>query len=1084
MISDIIKIDNIKDFDFKKNTVIEASAGTGKTYTITQIVPWLLAYAGLSLGQILMVTYTEKAAGEMRARIRKKLNEIAEKLQAEAGPDAEKLRNKIEDEIEKIDDAPIFTIHSFCQKVLSENAVYSNCSQNLTLVDEGRELENFIGKYIRDNVLTDKVLWFLYQNTKTKKISVGSVLKDAIKKYYLGKNGNENLNVVSLEGVLPEEEEQYNEIVKNINNASDKDSDLIMRCFVIKNLKDIYLSWQTEKASKNQQTYTDMIKIVHDALAEEGSKLLAKLREQYKYAIIDEFQDTNQLQWNIFKQIFTDDDEHHLTIVGDPKQSIFSFQGADCKVYEIATRYIKNKGGDIKFLENNYRSSVPMINAINTLAKSGIIKELSIGYKDSLPPSDNQIQPAKLAGMDLKPVYIINEPAENDIVNKIIDYCIPGADGKTKLQIWQKDSDKNKSKYRNVSYNDFAVLVRDRKDADKLLSAMTMAGIPFMWHKDSTLFTTREAADWIALLSAIQVTDFNARNRDILRMALQTEFFDIPLDKINDSTYNDLLCHERQLLLKWRNLAENRQYAKMLETIFSDSGITKRLASYDKIQSLSKYNQIGDFILEYLVSKQGAVAAVIKMLKQLKNKDTENEVYVEKATDMPTVKISTIHSAKGLEYPVVFYFMKEKSKKSQFVRINHDEGTILSIKKDKEAQYEEDREQLRYVAITRAASLLFLVNAKFGKSYAIADPQKIVNLDSDLFEVCNATNQLPNFVAKHTVAGSEDIEPEKPGPISLSQKKLYKHSYTSLSHSKSDVVGVDEYFNDLLNERSQRIDREEAFDTKKSVFIKKYDVNSGVDICDGMYDADNLASVSVDAAGKQYGTTIHEIFEKINFVDCQEDLDNVLDTYCQNHPSARSYDRTIIKKIITNTLSANFPEIIGNHATGRMFQLSCLSPENKKSEIEFNLNPDLYGENINKKAMNNYCNGFIDLLFVREINGRKVYSVLDWKTDLFDAVDGYANYECLKAHTGDEYDIQRVLYSYCLIKWLSQFYSEQSETEIFNNHFGGIYYVYVRGCNSGTGNGIYAHTWDSYEKLENEFNNIINDIYKKESGDE
>ena len=81
MISDIIKIDNIKDFDFKKNTVIEASAGTGKTYTITQIVPWLLAYAGLSLGQILMVTYTEKAAGEMRARIRKKLNEIAEKLQ-------------------------------------------------------------------------------------------------------------------------------------------------------------------------------------------------------------------------------------------------------------------------------------------------------------------------------------------------------------------------------------------------------------------------------------------------------------------------------------------------------------------------------------------------------------------------------------------------------------------------------------------------------------------------------------------------------------------------------------------------------------------------------------------------------------------------------------------------------------------------------------------------------------------------------------------------------------------------------------------------------------------------------------------
>ena len=1082
MISDIIKIDNINNFDPDKNTVIEASAGTGKTYTIKQIVPWLLAHTDFSLDQILMVTYTEKAAGEMRDRTRKSLHEISEKLKDETDVDAKKLKNKIDNEIEKIDDAPIFTIHSFCHKVMTENAAYSNCSKNLTLVDEDKEIETFIGKYIRDNVNDDDVLLYLYKKTKkSPKNSINDVFKYAIKKYYLDKNGKENPDVISLENLSTEEEESYKTFTQDINNIPDKQTSFIKRCFVIKNLKNVYMAWQQEKANKNQQTYIDMIKTVYDALTEPGSKLLSQLKKQYKYAIIDEFQDTNQLQWDIFKQIFTTDNEHHLTIVGDPKQSIFSFQGADSKVYGVATQYIQNNGGDKKVLETNFRSSESMIKATNILSQNPEICGLAQHSKfpTEQQPKDKQIKPALLNNDEIKPVHIINDPAENTIVSKIIDFCTPNTDGKTKLQIWDK------GEYRNVDYGDFAVLVRDRKDANKLLSALTAKGIPFMWHKDSTLFSTKEAADWVALLSAIQAPDFNASNRDILRRALHTAFFDISLDKINDEKYNDILCHERQLLLKWRNLSETRKYAKLMNAILTDSGITKRLASYDKIQSLAKYNQIGNFILDNLVSKQGSITTVVKTLKQLKNKDTntETEISVEKATDKKTVKISTIHSAKGLEYPIVFYFMKKKNQETSFVNIeHHDKGeTVLSIKEVKSD--EPDLKSLRYVAITRAASLLFIVNVKFSKKYAIEDPQKIIKQDPNLFDLCEAVSTKTNIQKVPTV---QEPEPEKPGPISLAQKKLYKHSYTSLSHHKINVADTNENSDTLITEEeeSQRIDKEEGLEASESISTKQYDTNSGVDIREGMYDPNNLAVISVDDSGKQYGTTVHEIFERINFVNYQEDLDQILDIYCQNHPTARSYNREMIKKMISNTMMANFPEIIGNHTTGKMFRLSCLSPKDKKSEIEFNFNPDLHGKNINKKTLLNYCNGFIDLLFVREINGKQIYSILDWKTDLFDNLKNYASYAHLKSHTDEIYAIQRVLYSYCLIKWLSQFYPEKSESENFNDHFGGIYYAYVRGCNGDTGNGIYAHTWQDYQTLEHAFNSIINDIYKKESANE
>lgn len=1126
MTSDIIKIDNISDFNYNKNTVIEASAGTGKTYTITQIVPWLLAYTNYSLSQILMVTYTEKAAGEMRSRIRKELNKI---LYPASEEDMEKfarltkeIKEKISNELEKIEDAPIFTMHSFCQKILAENAIYSNCSQNMTLADEDALLEIFIGRYVRDKFAESKdkaekkVFLYLHDNSH---FSFDTILKDAIKKYYLDKNGKENEDIVSLDMLTHDEEKEYNDNVekiinrnkttddqKNVGQNENIDANFVMRCFIIKHLKEIYLAWQKEKKDKNIQTYSDMIKTVHDAVTEDKSKLLEVLKRKYKYAIIDEFQDTDQLQWSIFKQIFTTDNEHHIAIVGDPKQSIYSFRGADSKVYADAKEYIKSlPNGDYKDLKVNYRSSVPMIEAINKLV---MMPEFCSGFKSNkpnaqssseyeytnseVPEESKQIKPALYGvdGLEIKPVHIIeNECAEDIIISKIIEYSKPSGD-RTVLQIWDKDINNKNGGYRDVNFNDFAILVQKRTDAKKLITKMQKAGIPFMWHKDSTLFNTKEASDWIALLSAIVAPDFNAKNRNILHMALQTAFFEVDIGNLNNDKYDDLLCRERQILLKWRNFAETRQYAKLIDSIFEDSHITKRLASYDKIQSLSKYSQIGNIVLDYLVSKHGSIATAITMLKQRKSKGKEeDEVSVEKATNTPTVKISTIHSAKGLEFPIVFYVMLPPANDVDcFVRMvrSQQNKPILNIKKNSDKK-DPDELSLKYVAITRASSLLFLINVrkknKYKRKCAISNPLEMTQEYPEFFMIEKQEdnkNRSAEEILKELNRVSYDCGKDVKKPcefIELKDKKLYKHSYTSLSHNKSDA---DEYTYDITTEQLQRIDKEDRPD---SISHTLFDCASDVNAIDNIYDVNNTTDVDIDIPhterGKQYGTIIHEIFEHLDFKMFEtndkslykDNLNQIIDKCCKKYSSLFvgkniEYLRGKIISLITDTMTAELPEIIGSKATGRSFRLSSLESENKKSEIEFNLHPE------SEKKLLNYCNGFMDLLFVREINDKNVYSILDWKTDLLDEED-YADYNTLKSHTDKNYSIQRVLYSYCLIQWLKQFYPKESEKEIFNNHFGGIYYVYVRGCHSGNGNGIYIHPWKDYDALEKEFNTKI-----------
>ena len=338
----------IDRFDVTKNYVIEASAGTGKTYNIVKIVEKLLDH-GVDLQKMLIVTYTDKAAGELKDRIRKAVGD----------------RNV------NVDEASIGTIHSFCQKAIEEFCISSGKSSSLEKIDED-ESDDFIRRFLRrkdiyPQVCRLKILSSLSIPSVKFKFSENDLvkkIKEALKYYYLDLSYNEVpeiavfdrlagekekwdlwkgyvideksfcqvfpdilrcINILrksgkdtmrKLAGLLDERTEKYYDVffngrdyrtsrtmpqdeidafleIKELKDKTGKWQESALKYFIIYHLQDIYHGWQKEKEKNGKQTFNDMLRDVREEVLK-GGEFLENLKEKYQYAIIDEFQDTNQ----------------------------------------------------------------------------------------------------------------------------------------------------------------------------------------------------------------------------------------------------------------------------------------------------------------------------------------------------------------------------------------------------------------------------------------------------------------------------------------------------------------------------------------------------------------------------------------------------------------------------------------------------------------------------------------------------------------------------------------------------------------------------------------------------------------------
>lgn len=1144
------------EFNAKDNTplkgqsiYIKASAGTGKTYNIQKIVRQLLERKDVpQLEKILIVTFTEKAAGELRDRIRKELT----------GFDAD------------VDNAPIYTIHSFCQKTLEEFAFTANKPASLELIDE-EEISDFIDRAIRDGLENDEnfrtELIPLFENAENKDSFIESLkddLKQAVAKYYPdekiveldansdsiylkyeGKKEQKDYTFEDCDFLLEKEESgNYDEVKKDITRVftgkdaanHKKNIEKYKKARFYGNiLKSLYQAWQLEKSQNKQQSFNDMIRNVREAVCEKNSALKKELQKKYDVAIIDEFQDTNQQQWDIFREVFKNK-SHSLIVVGDPKQSIYAFQGADINVYENAIGTFENGYK----LSHNYRSTDQMIEACNRLFEQDFFKGSDITFFKSEPPEapGDKTLNATFDGKEIKPFWICNsekeEKKENEpakkiecpisaeefaklAVEKIVDCCTYDKNGKTRLQVYEK-KEKN---FRNVSFKDFAVLAKTSSEMENIENAMKDSGIPFLRYKDKNLFKGIECKHWISLINAIASPDFTGHKRTFLNEALFTRFFDIPIENVTDEKYDSPTCDERKAIIEWQILAEDRKWAKLLESIFEKTQIEKRLSGLDNLQTLSKFRQIGEYIVEYLYKNDSSLDGVSRHLSRLvartEGADDEGSL-VARGTDFDCVQLMTIHASKGLEFPVVIaaggfkqrnnqipqvYLYHEEKKDDEgkpvekYAKLSFSEDGKEKMKKEEEIEWQ----RLFYVAYTRASSLMILPNYEKSRS---GDKRidnvftKTITTSLSAFMQNDANKKLyENFIfsEENNRKLSKEVqeilkhkkEKESDGTTEDSQKEVFtelkdaknrllkKNSYSSLGHKK---IALNEYVSDKYKPEEEDDDEnlEETSELSDSDYLKGY------------------------PRGSKLGLALHSIFEKIDFetalpiasassgkrISDYEELCTdsdvkalIEDSFSEQGLKIDEEDsknwRKNTAQIIWNTLSARFKEVIGEKE-GEAFSLREILLKDRSSEVEFNFMPEEFSS---APEIRNYFNGFIDLLFVRNVDGKEVYSLLDWKSDI---LPDYSESETAK-HSVEKYSIQMVLYSYCLVKWLKTFpkYSSMDYNEIYKNHFGGIYYVYLRGTKAGTDNGIFAQKWENWKMLNTIFNDKICKKMKTES---
>lgn len=1257
------KIGSNEFFDPSKSLCIEASAGTGKTYTIQQIVARLLN-DGTPLEKILIVTYTEKAAGELKDRIRKKIEEVIEtgKLNKDNTEDAEYNRVKdaqtFLDALREVDNAPIFTIHSFCQKTLRENAYDAGRPFDMAMIDESF-VEGIIAKWAREKWLNNGVFSILLDGSSKAATFIESLkarLCNAINTYKgLASNGEPLVKLSSVaplefgsckisvqdagamfctggfEGLLKvaaikanfEILEKYKDstfdavqhqknkdIAKNGKKVSDFIDTLkswtgfgsakifgtqqfgselveakpaalfnalkfffdalesskefykqigpyIERAFLQSQVPELFEEWQAYKLSHKCQSYNDMILSVHRAVTAKGidggdSALCKKLRQQYSFAIIDEFQDTNQLQWDIFGKLF-----NPIFVVGDPKQSIYSFQGADVNVYQKATEAIKKQGAQSS-LSNNFRSTKSIIEGCNQLFEAVKSKDFfapnnqdakaTITFSDSSFPEGVAKCEPTFKGKPQK-AFIIPEKEVSETefaqaaVKKIVEFCTFDGE-KTALQVFDKD---RPDTLKNVTFKDFAVLARTRSEMEVIEDAMRDAGVPFTRYKDTNLFNGRECAEWIAIFKAIDAADFSARNRRILNEALITDFFRVKLKDAEKDLFDDPANMARIRIAEWKQLAQKRRFAEMQERIYEGTQIEKHLMNLSMLQNLAKLRQIGNYCISFLYQNNASLSDLIRHLENLRmdNADTDDEDgnLVAKGTDFDAVQVMTIHASKGLEFPVVISVagFKQFNNSTCGPYIFHEgESTQMGFEtSDKEIRKAEELEEwkrLFYVNFTRASSIMILPRyTKWRDKYNVVKEEfkflvraveNFCNNHGDSIETLpitswndtktqiireavqrkilkplnNSLNALANNRGKHPDGGNariadsakvadgikfaESLSAEGLNAAECSreiqeqvaadlQKKMAKlsilqFSYSTLSGKADD--NVSESGSDRTDKEGAEAQTSSAQETAQEASRIKY------------------------PKGNKLGNALHSIFEELKFYEFGQTVKSL--ESAKNHAQLVNKIEEHFKKqglpiwkhkkewvdhtaeIVWNTLHAKLPAINAANFTGESFELVSIPTHCVKAECQFNMNATLADCGNASETLQRMFKGFIDLLFIRtEKDGSKRYCILDWKSDLLEN-DIYSA-EAIKNKVDEDYSIQRVLYSFCLIKWLEQFYPSESDDEIFEKYFGGIYYVFLRGTREGCESGIYSHTWENFKSLQNAFGKIKSLMAKK-----
>ncbi len=615
--------------------VIEASAGTGKTFTIAAIVTRLVAAAGIPLDQILVVTFTRAATAELKDRIRQRMVVTAAALGGTAGEPDEHLQvllnataaeqllywERLAVALRSYDRAQIFTIHGFATRLLRELGFRSRLSPDL----EPGEIDSLL-------------------------------LAETAGDLVVGRFGTDPDHVLD-----PREVAAMGAAIANtpdarvVPDAATAGGEAARRAEMARRMaKEL----ERRMLASGTMTYDAGLVEARDALEDPAVKAgaLELLAARYAVALVDESQDTDPVQWQVIRAVFG---ASRLVVIGDPKQSIYAFRGADVESYLAAVEAAEAG----RTLDTNWRSDGPLLAALDVLFSGATFGDDRIGYHQVRPAPDHEA--ARISGAG-PPVTVhrfgefkqlgrrkdggffvgaAREAVAEDVAAEIVRLLGRGA------------TIEGNPGTRAVGPGDIAVLCRTRLQVEMVRAALSRREVPSVAARTGSVFNTEAAEAWRRFLIAVERPDRN----DYVRLAATSLLIGLTPGEVAELSEEAALELQRQLRV-WRDLLLERGVPALMAEVDRTTDLASRvLAQPGGERTITDIVHIAEEM--HRVFRRGRIGSLVGWLgTAMEEADANADSGVEEPesrqrrleTDAAAVQVQTIHAAKGLEYPIVF----------------------------------------------------------------------------------------------------------------------------------------------------------------------------------------------------------------------------------------------------------------------------------------------------------------------------------------------------------------------------------------------------------------------------------------------
>ena len=1166
--------------------LIEASAGTGKTYTISALFLRLVVEAAIPVNRILVVTYTNAATKELKDRIRERLvqvrscflrgrahehDELATRL-LDLQPDRAIAVRRLTNAVRGFDEAAIFTIHGFCKRALGDNAFESGLSfETELLADTGDLLREIVDDFWRREFYAASPLvvrHFLDQDYSPEKLlgeigrhlgkpylrvvtptsgADGAALERAFVAAFGQARGIWLRDRAEIEDILLKSptlnRQKYNPksipgwleamdgyltagapklalfdkfdrftaaaLEKSLKKGQDPPqhpffdacatlgaacttlADHCRHQIPVKLLAYCNAELISRKRRQQVQSYDDLLLDLHEALRHprRGAALIEMLHRRFFAALIDEFQDTDPVQYAIFQRIYAGTGKP-VFLVGDPKQAIYSFRGADIFAYLTARR----DTGRRYTLDVNWRSDPRLLIALNAVF-GGCGQPFmfdGIPFQRALPAERERHEPLWLHGRQEAPLQIwLVEPEGDKPVAKgaageraarataaeIARLLNLGARGQARIGEHPQAADG-----RALAGGDIAVLVRGHWQGRLVRDHLLRLGVPSVQHADDSVFASDEARQLEWLLAAVAEPGSEGRVRTLLASDLfglsGEELYRLREDERAWAGWLEKLQDYRQLWLE-------HGFMRFFRACLIAEGIPQRLLAFrDGERRLTNLLHLAELAHVASRARPGA-AGLLKWLgaRRLAPGDQDEEQQLRLESDENLVRIVTVHKSKGLEYPVVFCPFPWDGKlradqSSNATLLYHDPDdpsrTFLAFGAAEDdparalARREEMAESLRlfYVAVTRAKLRCYLVWGKIREAETappawllhhppvIGPSQDALQVTRQRFESLEPAAFQGDLRAAFAAAG--DAVSIAPLPRESGQR--YQPPAVAEPEPRARAFGR------TLPE-AWRVGSFSALAAGQSGEMPDYDMTANAPEPAESTESTESASVVPGRdifgfpRGARAGTCLHAIFERADFT--QRDRSR-LEELANRTLAAHGLDAATWTPVVADLVE----RVLDTPLDASGLRLATVAPERRLCEMEFyyplaNLRAEglrrvlerhgyavgPFRDMIDKlefAPLRGYMKGYIDLVF--EADGR--FYLADYKSNwLGGEPAAYRRPRLEEAMAREAYVLQYLIYSVALHRYLRQRVLDYG----YERHFGGVFYLFLRGMSPERG---------------------------------